>query len=547
LLIRTNESVVPWDLLHDGEQFLGDKHPMGRHSITDQRATQGRTIGRIGRALVVGDPLGDLPAARAEAEHVTSWLTAKGTTCHELIEADAKLSDVVMKLHSGRHDLLHYSGHVAPSPNRGAALVLHGPALLDEPALQTMASVGVPPVVFLNGCAAADSVTNLCFTFMLLGAKTVVGTRYDVKEFTARRFAEEFYGYLLAGTSAGEAVRLARLAVTGAADAGWSAYFLYGNPTVTVAVGDKSRAEQPLPLAPARPTAEADETPPLDPRAQQLMAQVRELAAPHRVVTSMDLLIGLLTHAELRAWAVAAIGERRLEMLAQLLTMLVSGTVMGTGTQPVKYSDTVQTVLTRAGAFATEAGRGAVTTHDLSVAFLDVGGGSSAYVVEQFGLSIADLKPVPVPPTGSARPAAPVQVFGPDGRLRLDQLSRPVADALRVALVVASAGKSVISTSALLVGFGVAGSEVLRRCLAEQGEAGARAIKALFLEPKDRHFSPRTRQMLEHASPDGRGLDSQVGEVALLRAVLADEQSSAHEQLRAFGIDTQRLLRALPA
>ena len=128
---------------------------------------------------------------------------------------------VVRELDSGGYDLFHYSGHVAvPFDTSYVGLRLHEDKLLDERVLRSLSNTGVPPIVFVNGCASADRLGNLCVSFMATGAKVVIGTRYEVAEDSARRFAERFYAALIGGAPAGAAVRLARQDLRRHADIG---------------------------------------------------------------------------------------------------------------------------------------------------------------------------------------------------------------------------------------------------------------------------------------------------------------------------------------
>src|SRR4051794_28699917 len=78
LLVRTNESLVPWELLHDGTEFFGLAHDIGKRTFVTSRVVGGRTIRTIAKALIVGDPNGDLASTRHEAEQLADWLGGQG-------------------------------------------------------------------------------------------------------------------------------------------------------------------------------------------------------------------------------------------------------------------------------------------------------------------------------------------------------------------------------------------------------------------------------------------------------------------------------------
>ncbi|MGO9206777.1 MAG: CHAT domain-containing protein, partial [Candidatus Limnocylindrales bacterium] len=285
LLVRTNESLIPWELLHDGQGFFALRHELGRRSFVDRPVVGGRTIDMIGRALIVGDPMDDLALARREAENLAAWLTQRGTKCTLLLGSRATLLGVVGELASGEYDLLHYCGHVAvPYGTTDVGLVLHDRELLDERALHPLSNVGVPPLVFINGCSSAARLTNLCVSFMVMGAKAVVGTRYEVGEKGPQRFTELFYADLMEGVSAGAAVRAARHSLLRASDIDWTSFVLYADPAVRV-VPDERESPKTAPLPPQLQGVEDG----LSPQAAELMRRVVERARPRGVATSVDL------------------------------------------------------------------------------------------------------------------------------------------------------------------------------------------------------------------------------------------------------------------
>lgn len=543
LLIRTNESQVPWELLHDGTDFLALTHDVARRTFVKRRVVDGRTIDRVRRALVVGDPKGDLPAARGEAEQLASWLGERGVDRTLLVGADATLLRVLAELSSGEYDLLHYCGHVAaPVGTKYVGLLLHDKQLLDARALEPLARSGVPPVVFVNGCASADGLANLCQSFMVLGAKIVVGTRYPVGEEPARQFAERFYSEVISGSTAAAAVRSARRAVRHGTTLDWSAFVLYGDPLIRVTVG----GSQPAPAADTAPPPSLDAYR-FDPAAATVMRRMTRLAAPLGVATSMDLLGELLATDDMRARAAETVGVERITLVDELLHMLrehMPVVANGSDTE-VELSGTVSSVLARAERGAQEAGRDLITTADLVTAFLAVGGGSSAQVCEAFGFSLAELAggAPSRPRTENGRQDV---LFDGSGQLREELLTPAVAGAVRVAGMLASAGGTVISTGLLLYGLAIAGGGVLRDGLRAQGDPGAAALEKLSMSSGTRRsrFSSRTRRALQRlAAADPT---QPVDEAAVLRELLSDPSSSARQTLAQLSVDVDALLRDPP-
>ncbi|WP_329066892.1 CHAT domain-containing protein [Streptomyces sp. NBC_01429] len=591
VLVRTNEQEVPWELLHDGVDFLGLKHDLGRRLVGKRPVVGGRGISRVGRALIVGDTLGDLASAREEAGKVAQWLGGRGIECKVLLGQDATLLDVVTELASEEtpYDLFHFCGHVGTGSGT-TGLMMHDRQLLGEVALQTLSSRGAPPVTFINGCASAGegAVASMCTAYMVLGAKTVIGTRADVADDGAWQFAAEFYGRLLAGEPAGAAVRAARVALRERPDAAWASFILYGDP----AAGITKDATAEIPAQPEPP--DEDLTLPLAPDARELMRRVRASAADRAGVASVDLLQGLLGEADIRQRIEESIGADAMEALDQVIHQVLSrgsgtdgdsgsgsgsdshsdsgtdagGSGSGSGTVRLGVlSDTVERVLADAATRAVADGRSAVTTADITAAFVAVGGGVSSRLLELCGVPLARLLPDSddattehVPPEDAPDPDPGAAARTGDERLPMDDLSRSAVGVLRLANLLAESRGQVIGTYTLLLAFGAMGSEVLRRGMYEQGPAGERAFRRLsgMLTPRGRDLSPRVHDVLDRArlrtaaesissglSSSGPASSGRVGEAALLLALLEDEESSGRELMRKLGVDPELLIRSM--
>ncbi|GAA1298334.1 CHAT domain-containing protein [Saccharothrix xinjiangensis] len=548
MLVRSNEMLVPWELLHDGREFLGLAYDLGQGSVVSGPFRMGRDIGRLEQVLIVGDPLGDLPAARREAERIAEWLRARGTRCELLLGEQATLANVVTKLSSTQYDLLHYCGHVTiRSRPADSGLLLHRRSLLNESALMTASRIGAPPVVFVNGCRAVGPIANLCVSFMTMGAKVVIGTRAEVAEESAQRFAEEFYRRLLDDQTAGAAIREARRSVLDERDGAWASFLLYGNPGVHI-TGGRGVPVRPQALGPG----------PYSPAAAAMMDRVHAVARGRGVVISLDLLFGLVTCPELRPFIERSIGVDGLAALTQMLHGF--GGVMpdaeghhrsANGREPeVQLSDTVHATLIKATGIASAEGRSVVTPRDIAAAFTEIGGGSSGQILELFGVSLRQLMSANAAPgrvRGAGARSSPdvaATLFDQDGSLRADVLDDPAATAVRAALLLAAAKRAPIGTHTFLQGFALAGSEVLREALEQQGDVGRQAVQRLFSPtPRRADFSQRSLTALDRAREPGAGAPA--GEAALLLALLHDEGSAARQLLDKLGIDSERLVQDL--
>jgi hypothetical protein len=549
LLLRTNESDIPWELLHDGTDFLGLAHDMGRRKRHGDWDADGRAIDRLGRALIVGDPNDNLPAAREEAVDLEAWLRKHDVDCTLLLGEDAKLLEVHQKLESGDYDLLHYCGHVAaPHGTRLIGLRLYDDKLLDSRVLQSLAN-GTPPVVFINGCESASRAADLCSSFMAMGSEVAVGSMYVVESEAARLFSHHFYTDLMSGAAAGAAVRAARRALDRNGVA-WTAFVLYGDPSIRVSPGDVATRPTDVAVAPPALTYRFDGA------AGELMESVAHRATPHGIVMSMDLLAAFLSTDEVAG----RLDRNRLTIAAELVrSMLDIGppTPVPPDTE-IEFSDTVETTLAQAEQIAHDSGRDEITIADLMTAFAAVGGGSSAQLLELLGITMDEilgtgpkaesLNGKAVGSTGVARkPDAADDVGGlfddDNGRLRIDMLDPAMVAAIRIAALVAATQRTVISSGLLLYGFAIANNGFFGDRMRAQGKAGVAALAQLSLsnDITASRFSPRTRRVLDRAA--GPTNADQIQDAAVLREILVEENSSARQLLIRLGVDPTLLLR----
>ncbi|MFJ4711294.1 CHAT domain-containing protein [Streptomyces sp. NPDC088785] len=606
LLVQSNESLVPWELLHDENEFLGLSHDIGRRAKVDSFVVDGRGSDRIRRALVVGDTLGDLSAAREEIARISAWLTGRGVECTVLSGAQASMTRVVGELadKARPYDLFHYSGHVSGEPD-AAGLLVHDRKFIGLDALQPLARRGAPPIVFVNGCTTASSTLdagsfalaqaaktmNACMSFMLMGAKTVVGTRTPVGDGSALRFAEAFYQQLGEQAAAGAAVRGARAELAEAGDGTWASFVLYGDPSVKITAADD-------PPAPPQPSGAAHDRLRYTPQALELLRKARRFGAMRGMITSVDLLTALLDTDEVWERAVVRIGARRLHKLTALLEQVQShapasdasgagngngagsgvgvgngvtgedssarngtqqdstqrsgtrrggqepdsqerGGKEGGGRERIAFSDTIARVVEGADAAAVADGRDTVGVDDIAVAFLDTGGGNCAELLHVCGVRPERLL--------SPTPPAAGRTDEEERRLDLSALGPGAAAAVRSARLLAATGEKRISTSLLLQAFAVAGSEVLRGALADQGDEGLEAYRRMagLGRPRPSEFYGRTRDKLERLTAQAAETGAPVGEEALLLELLADDDSTAHKLLHKLGVEPELLIQAL--
>jgi len=257
LLVSTNHSDLPWELLHDGEQFLASKHLVGRQMWVD---TLPRPFTlhpqRLRRALLIGNPTGDLPQAEQEIEELLALLDTIPDMAVPVVLMGARAGKdaILRQLVSGDYDLIHYSGHAffAPAHPQATGLVLARDEILTATAIKE--NLSGQPLVFLNGCESARSTSQAALTkpehdlaylglgieglaaaFLQGGAQNFVGTIWPIADAGSQTFALAFHRAALQGETVGAALRQARQTLADAADPLWASYVLYGDPSLTIA------------------------------------------------------------------------------------------------------------------------------------------------------------------------------------------------------------------------------------------------------------------------------------------------------------------------
>ena len=156
LIISTNDCQIPWELLHDGQTFLGLRAPITRRlMVTRWVAGPESTVTAEPTFLIISNPLGDLPEADKEADELMALLDARGIAYDLLRGPRATYIGVQQALVSGRYEVIHYTGHAffdAEHPDRSGLHLAGGRNL---PASQIEGILRGRPIVFLNACSSA--------------------------------------------------------------------------------------------------------------------------------------------------------------------------------------------------------------------------------------------------------------------------------------------------------------------------------------------------------------------------------------------------------
>lgn len=260
LVLRLDRWTVdlPWEIAVRQDEFLSRTHVLSRQLEINApgRPAQLRPATSVLHVLVVGDPTGDLPAARREAQAVATRLEELSGVEVTALVGDVTYQDLSRALDSTHYDVLHYAGHARfdPEEHGRGGLVLLDQTLTSED-LSTRRHL--PALVFANACHSAETsvredpfgggkqTVDLVTGLLRAGVRAFLGSMWQVDDTAASTFAESFYDTLANSygqgrqdrTPIGTAVASARQAVIdrhGEGEPAWASYALYGSPWLTV-------------------------------------------------------------------------------------------------------------------------------------------------------------------------------------------------------------------------------------------------------------------------------------------------------------------------
>jgi CHAT domain-containing protein len=375
LLISTEVPEIPWELLHDGQDFLGLKYAIGRQllkstGIPVATPWQGDRM----QCLLIADPSNDLPEARKEAITLKQWLTQRGIECDLLLGDEASSTEIIIRLSSDDYNFIHYSGHIGTDHTTHAPSLMLSDLQLSSTEIERAISHN-GPVVILNGCDSA-SVEGLANAFLKSGAQLVVGTLFDVPDLGARHWAEVFYQGLISGQPAGEALRLARRAMLDIPECStaWLSFVMYGDPCLRLIWSKGASTSEATPLDRVLQTIELRRHD-FDNACLNVLEGSLKYAREIGGVSSANLFTAMLEGSDnrlrdyLQACKVDAAEMRKMFDKSGRFAELLVQTGLSEKEADIRLSDSVRHVLQDAHNRARHAKRSQATFDDLLVAF----------------------------------------------------------------------------------------------------------------------------------------------------------------------------------
>lgn len=240
---------VPWELLHDGSNFLCQRFNIGRMVSTRQKigSLTIRKSQKPLKMLILADPKGDLDASYEEG----IVLRRKFEDFKEDVEIDIKTTSIktdFIKRSLREYDIIHYAGHAKydlENPFLCGWEMVNG-LLSTADIIHMRGGAPLPLLIFSNACRSGQTepwhlnsdsekgIYGLANAFLLSGVQHYIGTFWDIPDSVSLCFAVTFYQKLLNGMSIGKSLRDARgylLKTHGKDNTTWMAYMLYGDPT----------------------------------------------------------------------------------------------------------------------------------------------------------------------------------------------------------------------------------------------------------------------------------------------------------------------------
>ena len=202
--------------------------------------------------LCIGNPSrtnwADLPEAHAEAVTIVGRFREAGKLAVLLAGDEATVTN--LKAEAGQHDVLHFACHAVAATAPGESsrlmlapdLVIQDSGIFSEDRILSELQLREGCLVNLAGCYTGVQTSSRGFllgglvpSFLMAGAKSVLGTLWQMDDDEAARFQIEFYGLLLQGSSPAESLaKTQRACLSGALGqsmqevSAWAGYVLYG-------------------------------------------------------------------------------------------------------------------------------------------------------------------------------------------------------------------------------------------------------------------------------------------------------------------------------
>jgi CHAT domain-containing protein len=228
-------SIVPWELMYNGRNFLCIEYEFGR--ILSPFKTLPGKHAPSASLLMISDPTGDLPGAQIEANYIMSQLRGSKIRVQRY-GSELRKRQYLELLKSGKFDFIHYTGHSSVSTDQSQAFHIFKDENLTGKEIEALKGNNLPRLVFTNSCQSAQNYdfsgnTSLAGSYIKAGVLSCIAALWPVSDQGSAEFASSFYRYILFGSTVGRAILQARresYRKWGYQDFIWGSYIFYGNP-----------------------------------------------------------------------------------------------------------------------------------------------------------------------------------------------------------------------------------------------------------------------------------------------------------------------------
>ena len=196
-------SLLPWELLHDGDDFLCLKSSIYRAELDRYKSAENE-LGIEGVLVVASNPLDDLPNVEHEGKVILNSIkNISGIKTKLLSGDDASKGNVIREIETGEYQVLHYSGHSKfeeRAPGSSYLLFEDGKHLMADE-LARLSRENDLKLVFLNSCSSGASATEndlfnirgLASAFVKTGVPYVIGMKWRISDEGATLLSKQFY------------------------------------------------------------------------------------------------------------------------------------------------------------------------------------------------------------------------------------------------------------------------------------------------------------------------------------------------------------------
>jgi len=250
LVLSIDEDLIniPWELLHDGNNFLCLNFNVGRVIRTKEEICppQYRSFQGVLKMLILANPTNDLKSAYLEGVNIKNQFDRKRNSVHIDFKS-TNIDKLYVKKNLCDYDIVHFAGHCEYEPGNpnNSGWVLSDGRFTVSDILAMGSTTSLPTLVFSNACYSAKNSAksvdtdyqeknySLASAFLFAGVRHYIGAIRKIEDPVSLTFSKEFYTQLINGESVGESIRLGRLRLIkeyGITAFHWSNYLLYGDP-----------------------------------------------------------------------------------------------------------------------------------------------------------------------------------------------------------------------------------------------------------------------------------------------------------------------------